>query len=233
MKKSKVFCIGLSRTGTSSLSYWLQQHGYQTLHYSKELFANGDQLNAEFAHDPMLPMNYFQRRKYANYWYALRENDIFSILDRHDAFLDNPIPLFYKELSKYYPDSKFVLTLRNIDDWLESMCWMLTHGSANWGWDLVDYEMLQAIYNTVHYQENKLRDVYINHLEDSKRFFEGQEDRLFMFNLTSNDPNYDSLANFLGIKRKRFLGFPHKNLRNPTSFLKRTRHHLKLKFGLR
>ena len=42
-------------------------------------------------------------------------------LERHYAISDLPIPLLYKALDKAYPGSKFILTTRNEQAWLESV----------------------------------------------------------------------------------------------------------------
>ena len=45
----------------------------------------------------------------------------FEQLDRYDAFQDNPWPLLYRELDERCPGSRFVLTLRPTQDWLDSV----------------------------------------------------------------------------------------------------------------
>lgn len=55
---------------------------------------------------------------------ALRNGDltpIFEAADRNNAFEDNPWPLFYRELDDRYPGSKFILTIRDEQDWLQSV----------------------------------------------------------------------------------------------------------------
>lgn len=89
---TKVFGIGLSKTGTTSLARALEILGYKTRDYlGVSRYTTGD----------LSSLN-------------LQE------LDENDAFTDTPIPSFYKQLDARYPNSKFILTTRDIDDWLKS-----------------------------------------------------------------------------------------------------------------
>ena len=86
-KIMKVFILGLPRTGTQSMHALMEHIGLKSLHFDLEYM---DVLNA-------------------------MDGD-FSFLDRYDAISDLPIPLVYKDLSKRYPEAKFILTLRKDAD---------------------------------------------------------------------------------------------------------------------
>jgi 3'(2'),5'-bisphosphate nucleotidase len=91
-RSTKIFGIGLSKTGTTSLARALETLGYKT-------------------------RDYLGITKYV-------AGDLSSInlqeIDANDAFTDTPIPSFYKELDEKYTNSKFILTTRDMDDWLKS-----------------------------------------------------------------------------------------------------------------
>ena len=88
----KIFGIGLSKTGTSSLARALEILGYRTKDYlGVEKYVRGD-------------LNSIDR----------------NIITENDAFTDTPIPSFYKELDRQYPNSKFILTVRETNGWLKS-----------------------------------------------------------------------------------------------------------------
>ena len=89
---TKIFCIGLSKTGTTSLARALEILGYKTRDYIG--------VTSYFAGD-LTSIN-------------LQE------IDANEAFTDTPIPSFYKQLDEKYPNSKFILTTRNMEDWLRS-----------------------------------------------------------------------------------------------------------------
>src|SRR5438105_11325665 len=86
---SKIFGIGLSKTGTTSLANALQILGYKTK-------------------DNMGVVNY-------------ATHDLSSVhlevVEAYDALTDTPIPSFYRELDARYPGSRFILTVRDSDEW--------------------------------------------------------------------------------------------------------------------
>lgn len=91
---NKIFGIGCHKTGTSSLSRALNILGIKSSHWSHhtELF-NG----------------------------ILKNKFKFKLLEEYDAVTDFPIPVIYKELDKEYPKSKFILTVRDPEDWFKSV----------------------------------------------------------------------------------------------------------------
>lgn len=97
MEKSKVFCLGLNKTGTSTLGscYTIlgyKQQGY-SLEFSREYFQSG--------FSPLIQ----------------------EVINKNDAFQDFPWPLMWKEVVGLYPDAKFVLTTRLTPEiWYKSEC---------------------------------------------------------------------------------------------------------------
>ena len=88
----KIFGIGLSKTGTTSLTHALRMMGYRAIHY---------------------PFNIL---KYQNGELALNADR----LNRYDACTDSPIARFFRELVEYFPGSKFILSQREMNAWLAS-----------------------------------------------------------------------------------------------------------------
>jgi hypothetical protein len=88
---NKVFGIGLSRTGTKALAVAMTSLGIDTVHYHKATS-------------------------------KLLYNGIFKlpVLEEYDAIADAQTIPFYPQLDKEYPGSKFILTVRDIDEWLKS-----------------------------------------------------------------------------------------------------------------
>jgi hypothetical protein len=92
--KTKVFCIGFHKTGTTSLAVALRAMDYKV--------SGPDGVNDPEIEQNVLPMAY-------------------SLVPQFDAFLDNPWPIIFKELDAKYPGSKFILTVRNTDSWIKSL----------------------------------------------------------------------------------------------------------------
>lgn len=98
-EKEKVFCIGLNKTGTTSLELALKELGYRL----------GDQHQGEmFLQD-------YARRDFSR---------IINFCHTADAFQDAPFsyPFTFILLDQHFPRAKFILTVRdNAEQWLDSL----------------------------------------------------------------------------------------------------------------
>ena len=92
--QAKVFGIGLSKTGTTSLYAALDRLGFRSGTY-RHLRALGLDawFRGDFSGDP---------------------------LGDYDALSDLPVGAFYRQLDRRYPGSKFILTHRDRESWLAS-----------------------------------------------------------------------------------------------------------------
>lgn len=96
MTRPKIFCIGFQKTGTSSMRDALTQLGYRVA----GVFGRNAKLS------------------------DLRENFVemgIAIAGEHDAVEDMPWPLMFRELDAAFPGSRFILTLRDTDQWYASI----------------------------------------------------------------------------------------------------------------
>jgi hypothetical protein len=93
--EQKVFCVGLQKTGTTSLQYALSMLGFRVAGY----FSVND-----LSQQPEM----WQRAE--------------TMLPQFDAFADNPWPLYFRELDSMFPDAKFILTTRDPERWYASVC---------------------------------------------------------------------------------------------------------------
>ncbi len=91
--KTKVFCIGFHKTGTTSLEIALKKLGFRVT----GSFGTKDPDISEKA----------QRLAFEK---ALE----------YDAFEDNPWPILYQELDQQFPNSKFIMTRRSSESWIRS-----------------------------------------------------------------------------------------------------------------
>jgi hypothetical protein len=91
--KTKVFCIGFHKTGTSSLGLALEELGYRVV-------------GSSGVRDPDIKNNVHKMAA--------------DLIKKYDAFQANPWPIIYKDLDQNYPGSKFILTLRNSQSWITS-----------------------------------------------------------------------------------------------------------------
>jgi hypothetical protein len=94
VKDKKAFGIGFHITGTSSLATALAMLGYRV--------TGGFGVD-----DPNIEKNVYRIAG--------------KLVQRYDAFQDNPWTVLYKFLDKIYPQSKFILTIRDTRSWLNSI----------------------------------------------------------------------------------------------------------------
>jgi hypothetical protein len=96
--KTKVFCVGFHKTGTTSMSEALTLLGYRV---SGSVVKGKDGKREVDIENKILPIAY-------------------QLVNEYDAFQDNPWPIIFKDLDRKFPGSKFILTMRNSDSWIKS-----------------------------------------------------------------------------------------------------------------
>lgn len=103
----KIFCVGLSKTGTRSLHDALQLLGLRSVHWG------GPELQTAVQRGPEIR---------AAVERALREvRPLLDDLEDADAYSDIlALSTNFDVLDRQYPGSKFILTVRDLDEWLDS-----------------------------------------------------------------------------------------------------------------
>lgn len=102
MERAKVFGIGFHKTGTTSLAKALTILGYKTIH--------GDSPEEPPYGDMGVSL------------LKLIDNGDFQLptIKAYDAFTDNPYFSIWEALDENYPNSKFILTIRDEETWIKS-----------------------------------------------------------------------------------------------------------------
>ena len=96
--RPRIFCLGLNKTGTSSFHEAMTILGYESLHWGGPPV----RLKIEAARDAGLPL-------------------LSNLDQRYDAFSDiEVLAKNFALLDEQYPGSRFVLTVRPIEDWIDS-----------------------------------------------------------------------------------------------------------------
>jgi hypothetical protein len=168
----KIFCIGLSRTGTTSLSEALTLLGYKVLHYPDT-------------------EDVIEKTLYGRFdW---------EVLDQYDAFADAPVSAFYRELDSQVPGSKFILTVRDdLDSWLESCRRKIKTPRDRYS-NLTKGLMFNtvvrtALYTRPYYSHDHFVSAYFRHIEDVTRYFAARRADLL---ITSMSEGWTPLCHFL------------------------------------
>ncbi len=169
-KINKIFGIGLNRTGSSSLTDALNILGYRAKHWNYTITI------IEYV-DGKLTVDY-------------------SKVDKFDAFTDTPIARIYKELDIRYPDSKFILTVRDINTWLYSCRRHFAPKKRKKRDDTTKY-LIEDIYGRDTYQKKNHRKVYNDHVNDVLTYFKDRKDDLLVMDICGGD-GWEKLCPFLG-----------------------------------
>ena len=104
MKQRKVFGIGFHKTGTTSLGKALSLLSYNHCH-------GAGPIRKALGHQKMMKL-----------LFDTEYEPILEFASQFDSCNDNPWYLLYQQLDQNYPDSKFILTTRNEEEWLDSVC---------------------------------------------------------------------------------------------------------------
>lgn len=159
---AKVFGIGLSRTGTTSLTAALRALGYRATHYPDDAITERE-LKGRPAHDR--PMH-------------------LSVLDRRDAMTDTPAALCYRQLDLGYPGSRFVLTLRDERSWLASISGHFArypHPGRYVLW------LREQIYGTSRFEPETLARAYWTHVAGVLEYFVNRPSDLLCYRICDGD----------------------------------------------
>lgn len=178
-KQHKVFGIGLGRTGTKSLTYALHHLGIHVAHYPDDAVT-------------------YRELSAGNYR--------FSLLDTLDGITDVTVSLFYPHLDQLFPGSKFILTVRDKDDWLKSL---EDHWNAHPCFDDVlegDPKMsvhfsvrrllCAAVFGCYTFNRDRASYVYDLHYKNVKDYFEGRPNDLLILDICAGQ-GWTELCPFL------------------------------------
>ena len=137
-----------------------------------------------------------------------------SILKRYDALSDVPIPAIFAQLDAAWPGSKFVLTVRDPDSWLES-CRNAPFNRADQipeaGSTREFYRVL--LYGTVAFQADRFAWVYETHVRNVIEHFAGEKSgQLLVLDVVGGE-GWEKLCPFLGVPQPD-APFPHDNPRS-------------------
>ena len=180
LKKSKVFCIGLGNTGTRSLARALKALRYKTGHWQETV--------------------YMVKCSYGKLDFK------FNRVKEYDAFLGLSIVRYYKQLDKKYSGSKFILTIRDIDQWLDSCerrsleeMFIDAHGRKYIKLLPIteNIELQMEVFDTLEFNREKFREAYCKNVDDVMSYFRGREKDLLVMNICGGD-SWSKLCLFLG-----------------------------------
>lgn len=169
----KVFGIGLSKTGTTSLYVALAQLGYRSITYR---------------HMALLGLEEWMCGDFSADYFA-----------EIDAVTDLPMAALFREMDARYPGSKFILTVRAVEPWIRSAS---AHFSPNRnGAKLRDGGVFSSdvrlmTYGVRNFSEERFRRIHAEHHRAVVEYFADRPDDLLVIDITAGQ-GWSELCSFL------------------------------------
>jgi hypothetical protein len=195
--KPKVFVIGFNKTGTTSVKHALGELG----------FIIGNQPTAELLLDHIIDDEQ-----------EIFEKKIIEYCNEAEAYQDIPfsLPQVYKILDENFPDSKFILTIRdNSDQWFNSIkrfhaklwgggdiCTKEDLANAKYRYKGYALRYINYVFGDSYYNKKKYHKVYEKHISDVQKHFYNRPEKLLTINI-SDEKSYIKMCNFLEVVPKR------------------------------
>jgi GT2 family glycosyltransferase len=170
---TRIFGIGMHKTGTTSLHGALKILGYDSAHWTTPRWAR-------------------------DVWEEMRQHGRSPTLEKSYAACDLPITLLYRELDKAYPGSKFILTVRDEVDWLRSVQahWgKHNQWRSSWDNDCFTHRMHQIVYGMREFDAVTFLQRYRQHNAEVREYFKDRPGDLMEMPIGSG---WETLCGFLG-----------------------------------
>jgi hypothetical protein len=156
---TRIFGIGMHKTATTSLHTAFKMLGLDSAHWTGP-------------------------------WWAKRiwEEMVFGrslTLEKHYALCDLPFTLLYKQLDRAYPGSKFVLTLRNEENWIESVRrhWAVNSQRFEWDADCFTHRVHNLLYGRKTFDAEMMLARFRQHNAEVAEYFKNRPDDLLVFDM--------------------------------------------------
>lgn len=173
----KIIGVGFHKTGTTSLAEALKILGYRVKGVTPRALI------------PIL------RGKYSR---------VLKMVESYDALEDSPWFIIYKELDEYLPGSKFILTIREEENWFRSL------GKHSGNIRTAQREWIYGRGNGIP-SDNKENTIstYNKHNLEVVNYFKNRQSDLLVLDLSKGD-QWTKICKFLD-KDIPSVAFPHKN----------------------
>ncbi len=174
-RQEKVFGIGLSKTGTSSLTEALNLLGIRSAHYPHD----------ERTYDELRNGNYR-----------------LSILEEYQGVVDIPVAPYFPQLDGEFPGSKFILTIREKEAWLRS-CEVHWRLMMEWWHNFPQFkrfhEFISAVvYGAIAFNRGRFAFVYDTHARNARDYFKDRPRDFLVLDICGGE-GWEKLCPFLGL----------------------------------
>lgn len=187
----KFFVIGFNKTGTTTIESALKELNFRL----------GDQSISEYLTRDIIRNSNYKK--------------LFEYCKTSQAFQDIPfsLPGVYKKLDEEFPNSKFILTVRDSSDqWYKSMCKFygkISYSDSskptreslkNCGYRYKGFlfDVFDFFYPSKDLFSEEYKSIYEKHIEEVKEYFSNRESQLIVINV-SEEKGYKGLCSFLDV----------------------------------
>lgn len=170
---TKIFCIGLNKTGTVSLHEAFLMLGFTSVHFISD---KGEDIKE------IIKNNHENNEK------------LLKGIEEYNAYSDWALPstnMLFKEFDKQYPGSKFILNTRDLESWINSR---EKHVNRIPNLKQLQKEHPDNPWYTI--DKENWKNEYNQHHEEVNKYFKGREDELLVFNVIDGD-SWEKLCPFL------------------------------------
>jgi sulfotransferase family protein len=172
---TRIFGIGMHKTATRSLNSALRTLGFKSGHWENAHWAKA-------------------------VWNEMRNLGKSQTLEHFYAVSDTPIPQLFRELDNGYPNSKFVLTIRDEADWLASVRMHFDSRynpfAGGWANDPFTNRIHRYIYGREDFDEATFLAAYRKHNAEVLEYFSDRRGDLLVMDM-SKGAGWQELAPFL------------------------------------
>jgi hypothetical protein len=171
---TRIFGVGMHKTATTSLHSALVKLGYDSAHWKSAHWAKA-------------------------IWEEMKLYGKSLSLERSYAACDLPLPLLFRELDIAYPGSKFILTIRDEQQWIDSI---RAHWSdknpfrSQWDTDPFTHRVHTELYGRRKFDEQVMRERYRRHNAEVIEYFKGRPRDLLVMDMSAGAGWYQ-LCGFL------------------------------------
>lgn len=176
---TRIFGIGMHKTCTTSLCKALEILGFDAAHWNGPQWAK-------------------------NIWLEMRDGRSPTV-EKCYAITDLPITLLYRQLDQAYPGSKFILTVRDEQKWIESVRKHWSYDGNPWRstWDNEPAAFTHRIHHDLYGQKNFDAEVFMaryrRHNAEVVEYFRDRPRDLLVLNMEDKRNPWWMLCSFLDV----------------------------------
>lgn len=160
---TRIFGIGMQKTATTSLNEAFRILGIDSGHWTGPWWAK-------------------------RIWEEMSAYGRSITLEKHYALSDFPFTIMFRQLDKAYPGSKFILTLRSEQSWIESVRkhWETNRVKFDWDHDCFSHKMHHLVYGRKNFDSEIFLNRYRSHNAEVLEYFRNRPDDLLVMDMGKN-----------------------------------------------